>query len=75
MDISNLKARHGQLMEFMAEKGYSEDFKSEVRTGIKLVLDIGASPDIGSYEDILNRVVNDRNIAVGSSNYDEIRMI
>ena len=55
MDISNLKARHGQLMEFMAEKGYSEDFKSEVRTGIKPVLDIGASPDIGSYEDILNR--------------------
>lgn len=73
MDISNLKASHVQLMDFLTDNGYCKDVKSNVRRCIKMVLDIGGSPDICCYEDIFNRVVGDHNLSVGSPRYNRLK--
>lgn len=52
MDTSNLRKTHQKLMDFLVENGYKKDSLLETRKCIRLVLEVGASPDITSYEEL-----------------------
>lgn len=52
MDTSNLRKTQQKLMDFLVENGYKKDSLSQTKKCIKLVLEVGASPNIASYEEI-----------------------
>lgn len=52
MDTSNLRKTQQKLMDFLVENGYKKDSILETKKCIKLVLEVGASPNMTSYKEI-----------------------
>ncbi len=52
MDTSNLHKTHQKLMDFLVENGYKKDALSQTRKCIRSALEVGASPEITSYEEL-----------------------
>jgi integrase len=52
MDTSNLQKNHQFLMDFLLKNGYKKDALLQTRRCIRLVLEVGASPEITSYEEL-----------------------
>lgn len=73
MDISNLKARHFILTDFLKENNFCKDVKCNIKSCIRIVFDIGSDPDIKSYEELFYRVIHNRGIEVNSPKYHRLR--
>ena len=52
MDTSNLRKTHQKLMDFLVKNGYKKDALLQTRKCIRLALEVGASPEITSYEEL-----------------------
>ncbi|SJN49775.1 hypothetical protein [Sphingobacterium sp. JB170] len=52
MDTSNLRKTHHKLMEFLVENGYKRNALRQTRKCIRLALEVGASPQVTSYEEL-----------------------
>lgn len=52
MDTSNLRKTHQKLMDFLVENGYKKDALLQTRKCIRLALEVGASPETTSYEEL-----------------------
>jgi integrase len=52
MDTSNLRKTHQKLMDFLVKNGYKKDSLLQTRKCIRLALEVGASPEITSYEEL-----------------------
>ena len=52
MDTSNLRKTRQKLMDFLVKNGYRKDALLQTRKCIRLALEVGASPEIASYEEL-----------------------
>ncbi|MBP7510052.1 MAG: hypothetical protein KA807_19730, partial [Prolixibacteraceae bacterium] len=73
MDTSNLQKNHHLLMDFLVKNGYKKDAISLTRRCIRLALDVGASPEISSYEDLFFLEVKKRGFKPEEGRYKSFR--
>lgn len=52
MDTSNLRKTHQKLMDFLVKNDYKKDALLQTRKCIRLALEVDASPEITSYEEL-----------------------
>ncbi len=73
MDTSNLQKNHHLLMDFLVKNGYKKDALSQTRRCIRLALNVGASPEITSYEDLFSLEVKKRGYKPEEGRYKSLK--
>ena len=73
MDTSNLRKTHQKLMDFLVKNGYKKDALSQTRKCIRLALEVGASPEITSYEELFFLEVKKRGYKPKEGRYNSLK--
>lgn len=73
MDTSNLQKNHQLLMDYLVKQKYGKDALRLTRRCIRLALDIGASPEIISYEALFFREVERLGLKPQEERYKHLR--
>lgn len=73
MDTSNLQKNHQLLMDFLIKNSYKKDALTLTRRCIRLALEVGALPEITSYEELFFMEVEKRGYKPKEGRYKSFR--